>query len=299
MQVNGKILAAFIGCFMSVSQGMIYEPFATCAESAKVDSIQEWIWVDSAMGSAPPPYRSLYTVAYQPGTCLPARDFFKGYWMEKPNIGTFTLRPGTGTVDYVVALGDGTRLTGTTYFRASGKMDSTEYTENVRDRSGKIVMQTTRSRFLAKSGYELAQVLVREGTGPWTQVQQDSIVPNDAGKTVYSKGEVNAVTPCVADGNTYACTPVGTGSSGELPKQVWYLTGERVDSLRYYDPGGVLLQTDKWFWSGRAATRAIRKARIGSPRTAGPGTAFDVAGRKLPEPDRSQPRFRMVRTRKE
>lgn len=290
-QAGCKIFTALIGCLMGLSRGMIYEPFETCLESAQVDSIQEWTWVDSNMETAPP-YRSLFTVSYQPGTCIPAKDFFKGYWTDKPNIGTYTLRPGARTVDYAGVFGDGSGLTGATYYSAAGKMDSTEYTETVTDITGKYVARTTRYRYFAKPGYELAQSRVREGTGPWTLVQQDSVVPKGAGKIIYSKGEVNAVTTCIAEGNTFACTPVGsTGSPGELRKQVWYLTGERVDSLLHYNPDGVRIQTDKWFWSGKSGTRIAGKTRVPSPERAALRAAFDAAGRKFPEPDRARRRF--------
>jgi hypothetical protein len=297
MQVNYKILTAVIGGLMGLSQGMIFEPIRSCLESAKVDSIQEWNWMDTTM-STPPPYRSLYTSVYLPGTCILASDYFLGYWMDMPNRGTYILRPGTLIVDYTVNLEDGTRLTGATYYAAAGTQDSTEFYETVKDSStGKNVVQTTRTRSFVKPGYDLVQVRIRMGSGPWILDEQDSIVRNGTGSIIYSTGRMNAVTTCVSDGKTYACTPVGTSPAEDLQKQVWFMTGDRADSVRYYNLAGVLLETDKWFWSAKSSTKIATEARLSSPRMADPGTLFDVAGRKFPESDRVQRRFKLVGAR--
>jgi hypothetical protein len=299
IKIDFKILTTLIGCLLGVSQGMIFDPFEPCLKSVQVDSILVLGWdADPDIEPTPSPYRSLYTAAYQPGTCMLAKETWLEFGMNGPNIGTFSLRPGTRIVDAVAASADGTGMTGTKYYTAEGKMDSSEYYEIVEDGTGKSVIQTTRSRILAKPGYDLAQVLVRKGTGPWTLVQQDSIVPNGTGQIIYSKGETNAVTTCVSDRKTYACTPVGTSSSEELRKQVWYLTGDRVDSLRWFSPEGVHFETNIWFWSVRSNTRIARKSNVSSPRMAKPGTAFDVAGRKVPGSNRAQPRFQKAAARK-
>jgi hypothetical protein len=298
MKIDCKILTTLVGCLLGLSQGMIFEPFETCVKSAQVDSIQVWGLVVDPDMATPPPYRSLYTMAYQPGTCMLAKDTWLDYWMEKPNIGTYTLRPGTRTVDVVAVSADGTEMTATKYYTAEGKFDSTEYNETVEDETGKKVMQTTRSRILAKPGYDLVQVLVRKGSRPWTLVQQDSMVPKATGQIIYSKGETNAVTTCVSAGKTYTCTPAGTSSSEELQKQVWYLTGDRVDSLRWFSLEGVHVETNIWFWSSRSNTRIAKRAGVSSPWMAKPGTAFNAAGRKSPESDRAQPRFQKAAARK-
>jgi hypothetical protein len=292
MQMDWKILIAAIGCLTTVSRGMISTPYRMCTESAKVDSVQFVIWVDT-LETTPPPYRSLYTLAFQPGTCMMAKDNFKAYWDGGSTMATFTLRPGTKTVDYVSVADDGSRTTGTLYYAADGmKVDTTESVETVEDSTGKQVVQTTRTRLFAKTGYELATVSVRMGTGPWTLVQQDSAVPQGKGKIVYSKGQENSVTTCVADEKTYTCTPVATDTSGySLWKEVYYLTGDRVDSLGYFDLDGVHVETDNWFWSSRSNARIVKRAGLSSPRTANPGPAFDANGRALPEWDRAQRRF--------
>jgi hypothetical protein len=302
LRINYKISTTVIGCLMGHSHGMVYEPFDTCVESAQVDSTSQWtVVVDPEMAPALPPYRSLYTVAYQPGTCMPAKDFFQGYWMDKPNIGTYTLRPGTRIIDYVVDFADGTRNSGTDYYSAPGTakpgslgMDSADVIETGTDETGENVVRTTRTSTLVKSGYELLQVRQRMGTDPWALVQQDSVVPNGAGKIIYSTGEVNAVTTCVAREKTYTCTPVVTSAPEPQWKEVYYLTGERVDSLQHYNKNGVHIMTEKWFWSSRSGARIAGKARVSSPRMANSGTAFDAAGRTFSEPDRTQLRFRKV-----
>jgi hypothetical protein len=301
MPIDWKILTAAIGCLMSVSQGMIKDPFKRCSASAQVDSIQDWFWEVDSLESTPPPYRGLFTAAYHPGTCMVAKDSYEGYWMDGPDNGTYTLRPGTRTTDFVDVSADGSQRTGTIYNgAAAGSVDSVEFNEPmvdedgepVVDGEGKQVMKTTFTRLHPKTGYELATVMVREGTGPWTLVQQDSTVPNGQGKIVYSKGRENSVTTCVADGKTYACTPVATDSGEyDLWKEVYYLTGDRVDSVRWFNPQGLFSATNIWFWSNRSGTRIVRKAPISSPRMANPGTAFDVAGRKIPESDRAIRRF--------
>lgn len=98
-------------------------------------------------------------------------------------------------------------MTGTNYYTAEGKIDSTEYYETVEDDTGKSVMQATRSRTLSKPGYDLVQVLVRKGTRPWTLVQQDSVVAKGTVRIIYSKGETNAVTTCVSDRKSNASSP--------------------------------------------------------------------------------------------
>jgi hypothetical protein len=309
MPIDWKILTAAIGCLMSVSQGMIKEPFRRCSASAQVDSIQDWFWEVDSQETTPPPYRGLFKViAYYPGTCIVAKDSYQGYWMNGPDISTYTLRPGTRTVDYVDVSPEGTETSGTMYYGAAvGSVDSTEINEPmvdedgkpVVDAAGKQVMKTTFTRLLPKTGYELATVMVREGTGPWTLVQQDSTVPNGKGKIVYSKGQENSVTTCVADGKTYACTPVATDSGEyDLWKQVYYLTGERVDSLRWFNPKGLYSSTNIWFWSSRSNAPIVKKAPAASPRMANPETAFDVTGRKIPEAARVQRRFITVGARK-
>jgi hypothetical protein len=91
----------------------------------------------------PRPYRSLYTAAYQPGTCMLAKETWLDFEMNGPNIGTFTLRPGTRIVDVVAVSADGTRMTGTNYYTFEGKMDSAENYETVEDETGKSVMRLT------------------------------------------------------------------------------------------------------------------------------------------------------------
>jgi hypothetical protein len=141
--------------------------------------------------------------------------------------------------------------------------------------------------------------MVREGTGPWSLVQQDSTVPNGKGKICHSKGRENSVTTCVAEGKTYACTPVATDSAeNDLWKEVYYLTDDRVDSVRWFNPEGLHATTNIWFWSSRSGTSAVRKAPVSSPRMAKPGTAFDAAGRRLPVSNRAQPRFLKAAARK-
>ncbi|MBW8890243.1 MAG: hypothetical protein JF616_21015 [Fibrobacteres bacterium] len=299
MKIDFKILTTLVGCLQGLTQGMIFDPFDHCLKSAQVDSILVLGWEASpGMEPTSPPYRSFYTAAYQPGTCMLAKETWLDFEMKGPNIGTYTLRPRTRTVDVVAVSADGSQMTGTNYYTAEGKIDSTEYYETVEDETGKSVIQTTRSRSLAKPGYDLVQVLVRKGTRPWTLVQQDSIVPNGMGKIIFSKGETNAVTTCVSDWKTYACTPVGTSSSEELHKQVWYLTGDRVDSLRWFSLEGVHFETNIWFWSARSNTRAIRKSNVSSPRMAKPGTAYDMAGRRLTASNRAHPRFLKAAARK-
>ena len=300
MKVDCKILTTLVGCLPGLSQGMIFDPFEPCVKSAQVDSILVWnLEAHPDMEQhRPPPYRSLYTAAYQPGTCMLAKETWLDFRMSGPNIGTYTLRPGTRTVDVVAFSADGTGMNGTNYYTADGKLDSTESYENVEDETGKSVMQTTRSRNLAKPGYDLVQVLVRKGTRPWTLVQQDSIVRKGTAQIIFSKGETNAVTSCVSDGATYACTPVGTSSSKELHKQIWYLTGDRVDSLRWFTLEGVHFETNIWFWSGRSNTRISRKSNVTSPRMAKAGTAYDVDGRRFPASNRAQPRVPKAAARK-
>jgi hypothetical protein len=299
MKTDCKILTPLVGCLLGLSEGMIFDPFKTCVKSAQVDSILVWgLEVDPDMAPMPPPYRSLYTTAYQPGTCMLARETWLDHRMSGPNIGTYTLRPGTRTVDVVAVSADGTEMTGTNHYTADGKLDSTEYNETVVDETGRKVMQTTRTRILARPGYDRVQVLVRRGTRPWTLVQQDSVVPKGTGRIIYSKGETNAVTTCVSDGKTYACTPVGTGSSDELHKQVWYLTGDRVDSLRWYSPEGVHFETNIWFWSERTNAGIVGKSKVSSPWRAKTGTAFDAAGRRFPASNRAQPRLLKAAARK-
>jgi hypothetical protein len=308
LRINFKILTAVIGCLLGLSHGMVYQPFDICTESAQVDSTQQWTVVeDPVMAPTPPPYRSIYTIAYQPGTCMLAKDFFQGYWMDKPNIGTYTLRPGTKTLDYVGNFSDGTTGTGTDYYPATGKAkpgslgkDSTDVIEFGTDETGKNVTRTTRTAALAKSGYDLFQVRQRVGTGPWTLLQQDSVVANGAGKIIYSTGNVNAVTTCVLKGRTYTCTPVVTSAPEPQWTEVYYLTltGDRVDSLRSYNQNGIHIMTTKWFWSNRSGTRIVENARAFSPRMANPGAAFDITGRKYLEPDRTQLRFITVGARK-
>jgi hypothetical protein len=299
MKIDCKILTTLVGCLLGLSQGMIFDPFEPCLKSAQVDSILVLGWeVDPGLEPTPPPYRSFYTVAYQPGTCMLAKETWLDFGMKGPNIGTYSLRPGTRTVDVVAVSADGTQMTGRNYYTAEGRVDSTENYETVEDETGKSVIQTTLSRTLAKPGYDLVQVLVRKGTRPWTLVQQDSVVPKGTGKIIYSKGETNAVTTCVSDGKTYACTPVGTSSSEELRKQVWYLTGDRVDSLRWYNLHGIHFETNIWFWSGRSGTRIAGKSDVSPPRMAKPGTAYDVAGRRFPVSNRAQPRFQKAAAQK-
>jgi hypothetical protein len=301
MPIDWKILTAAIGCLMSVSQGMIKDPFRRCSATAQVDSIQDWFWEEDSLETTPPPYRGLFTVSYFPGTCMVAKDSYEGYWMDGPDIGTFTLRPGTRIVDFVDVAPEGTQATGTMYYGvAVGSVDSVvisdpmvdEDGEPVVDAAGKQVMRTTFTRLLPKTGYELATVMEREGTGPWTLVQQDSTVPNGKGKIVYSKGRENSVTTCVAEGKTYTCTPVATDSGEyDMWKGVYYLTVDRVDSVRWYNLDGSYSTRNIWFWSNRSGTRIVKKAPAASPRMANPGTAFDVAGRKVPESGRALRRF--------
>ncbi|MBW8890247.1 MAG: hypothetical protein JF616_21035 [Fibrobacteres bacterium] len=284
---------------------MIYEPFDNCVESAKVDSTQEWtVVMDPDMAPTPPPYRSLYTATYHPGTCMLAKDFYLGYWMDKPNIGTYTLRPGTKTTDYVGDFSDGTQSKGTNYYTAGTAMpgtrgmDSSDAIETVTDEMGNKVTWTTRTSSLAKPGYELLQVRHREGTGPWTLTEQDSVVMNGAGKVIYSTGDVIAVTTCVSTGKTYTCTPVVTKSQDAQFTKAYYLTGGRVDSLQYINKNGVHIMTEKWFWSSRSGSRIAGKAGVSSLRMANPGTSFDVTGRKVSNPDRAQLRFKLIGARK-
>lgn len=299
MKVDCRILTTLVGCLLGLSHGMIFDPFEPCVESAQVDSILIWSWEeDPDMEPTPPPYRSLYTAAYQTGTCMPAKETWLDFRMSGPNIGTYTLRPGTRTADVVAVSADGNKMTGTNFFSAEGKVDSAEYYENAEDETGKNVMQTIRTRNLAKPGYDLVQVLVRKGTRPWTLVQQDSIVRKGTAKIIYSKGETNAVTTCSSVGKTYACSPMVTGTSKELHRQVWYLTGDRVDSLRWFTLDGVHFETNIWFWSGRSNTRNIRKGNVPSPRMAKSGNAFDVAGRRFPASKRAQPRVPKAAARK-
>jgi hypothetical protein len=300
MEIDCKILTALVGCLFGLPQGMIFDPFESCLKSAQVDSILVLGWeVEPETEPTPPPYRSLYTAAYQPGTCMLAQETWLEFGMSGPNIGTFTLRPGTRIADVVAVSADGREMTGTNFYTAEGKLDSTESNETVEDGTGKSVMQTIRTRILAKPGYDLAQVLMRKGTRPWTLVQQDSIVPNGTGRIIHSRGETNAVTTCVSDGKTYSCTPVATGSSEELHKQVWYLTGDRVDSLRWFSPEGVHFETNIWVWSGRSKTRTVRKTKVPSPWMAKAGTAFDAAGRRFPGSNRAQPRSLKAVARKD
>jgi hypothetical protein len=300
MPIDWKILTLALGCLMSVSQGMIKQPFRECSATAQVDSVKQLFWEVDTSQTTPPPYRGLFTKTYYPGTCIVAKENYKGYWMDESDIGTFTLRPGTKTVDYVY-VGDWGQITGTMYYGAAeGSVDSVETKEPmvdedgepVVDAAGKQVMKTTFTRLLPKPGYELATVMEREGTGPWTLTQQDSTVPNGKGKICYSKGETNAVTTCVADGKTYACTPVATDSAEyNLYKEVYHMTSDRVDSVRWYNSKGLYTGTDIWIWSSRSGTRIVKNAPVASPRMANPGTAFDVAGRKVPESDRALRRF--------
>jgi hypothetical protein len=289
IQVNYKLLPIFIGGLFGLSRGMIFEPFETCMESAQVDSIRSTTWVDS-LETAPPPYRSHETFAYHAGTCMPAQDVYDAYWMASPVIGTCTLRPGTRIDDCVAMLDNGTRREVTNYYAADGKADSTLIVETPQDLD-QFPKETTLIRYLAATGYDLIRVQLRDGNGPWSQILQDSIVTTGTGKVIYTKGDENTVTTCVSDGNTYTCTPVGTSSYGELRKQVWYLSGGRVDSLRSYDLQGVLIESDIWSWSPRSASPTAMKTRISSRRMADPGAAFDVAGRRLAEPGRAQRRF--------
>lgn len=289
IRVGGKILAIIIGGFTGLSQGMTYEPFQTCTDTAQVDSIRITTWVDS-LETAPPPYRSLETFAYHAGTCMPAKDVYEAYWMGSPEIGNCTLRSGNRINDCVTMKDNGTKREVTMYYAASGKVDSTLIVETPKDLS-RFPKETTLIRYLAETGYDLIRMDLRDGNGPWSQIMQDSIVTKGTGKVIYTKGEVNTVTTCLANGNTYACTPVAAGSGGESQKQVWYLTGGRVDSLSYYDLKGVHIGTDKWFWSARSGNSTAIKARISSPWSARPGTVFDMAGRKLPGSDRSRTRF--------
>jgi hypothetical protein len=188
---------------------------------------------------------------------------------------------------------NGTKREVTNYYAANGKADSTLIVETPQDLD-RFPKETTLIRYFAKNGYDLIRMQLRDGNGPWSQILQDSIVTTGTGKVIYTTGDENTVTTCVADGNTYTCTPVGTSSYGDLRKQVWYLNGGRVDSLRYYDLQGVLIESDAWFWSARPAAPTANKARISSPWMARPEAAFDVAGRKLPEPDRTRRSIIMV-----
>jgi hypothetical protein len=309
MPIDWKISTLAVGCLMSVSQGMIKDPFRRCSATAQVDSIQDWFWEVDSLETTPPPYRGVFRViAYYPGTCIVAKDSYEGYWMDGPDIGTYTLRPGTKTVDFVDVFADGTQRTGKIYYGAAvGSVDSVEINEPVVDEdgepvvdaAGKQVIRTTFTRLLPKTGYELATVMEREGTGPWTLVQQDSTVPNGKGKVVYSKGRENSMTTCVADEKTYTCTPVATDSGEyDLWKGVYYLTGDRVDSVRWYNPDGSYSTSNIWFWSSRSDTRVVKKAPVSSPRMANPGTAFDVAGRRVPASNLAQPRFLKAAARK-
>jgi hypothetical protein len=283
LPVDRKMFSAFIGCLMGVSQGMTYEPFQTCTETAQVDSTEITTWVDT-LETDPPPYLSRETFGYRAGTCMPAKDVYDAYWMGSPQVGNCTLRPAGRINDCVTMMDNGTKREVTMYYAAGGKVDSTLIVETPEDNS--LPKETTLIRYLAKTGYDLIRTDLRDGNGPWSQILQDSIVTKGTGKVIYTKGDVNTVTTCIADGNTYACTPVGTSSYGELEKQVWYLTGGRVDSLGTYDLQGVHIGTEKWFWSARSGNSAAVKARVSSPWMARSGTVFDVAGRRLPEPDR-------------
>jgi hypothetical protein len=116
----------------------------------------------------------------------------------------------------------------------------------------------------------------------WVRI---SVVTNGTGKIIYSTGDVNAVTTCVAMERTYTCTPVVTRAQDAQFNEVYFLTGERVDSLQYHNKNGVHIMTEKWFWSSRSGARIVEKAGVSSPRMANPGTIFDVTRRKFWNPD--------------
>jgi hypothetical protein len=279
---SGLAAALICGC-LDWAQGMQYEPFRFCLESAKVDSSLTWVRVDDGFG-VPPPYKEVRHFQYQPAGCLPGKTVGVYDYGDMPDITTYTLRPGQRVADYTRRFENGVTATGTEYYSASGKLDSSFYSEDVVDEVEGSFKFRRLKRYITKPDYELVQTFIGYDDGPLEFSQGDSIVSNDSGKTVYSRGEnENRVTECVSRGKTFVCTPTQVDDEENKLKIIWFLDQGRPDSMQVFLGDGTLYYSTTYFWSSRQGVDIrARNPRAALHRSANiPKFRFDLRGRRL------------------
>ena len=273
--------AAICGC-LGWPQAMQYQPYPLCTETAKVDSARTKVFIDDGFG-IPPPYKEVRTYQYQPGSCLPSKMVGVYDYGDMPDNKTYTLRAGQKVVDYTERFENGATATGTEYYSAAGKLDSSYYRENVVDKVNGDYKFTRFQRFITSAKYELVQTFIAYDNDPLEFSQGDSIIANDSGKTVYSKGEYeNRTTECVTRGKTFVCTPTKvTDKEGKL-KITWFLNQNRPDSMQVALSDGSLYYSNVYFWSSRQSVNIPLRNPGGALHQASdiPKFYFDLRGRR-------------------
>lgn len=278
----GLSVSVVCGCLGGV-QAMQYEPFRFCLETAKVDSSRTWVFVDDGFG-APPPYKEDKYYQYQPDGCLPSETVGKYDYGDMPDIKTFTPRPGGRAVDYTQRFENGLKVTGTEFYSTSGRLDSSFYYEDVVDELDGNFKFTRVQRHVIKPEYELVKSYIAYDDGPLMFSQGDSIVANDSGKTVYSRGDYeNRITECVTRAETFICVPTKVEDEEPRLEITWFLNRERPDSMHVALEDGTLYYSRIYFWSpNQVAGFQVRTPAPTDHQSAIlPKTYFDLRGRRL------------------
>lgn len=267
------------------AQGMTYEPFHFCTESARVDSLVDRVWIDESLIPENAPYSGVLRYTYHPGTCIPSQVVQKPYYMDHDLTFNYALRADGRSLDFTLGPGED-MLRGLIWVTVDGKVDSILLREPGFD--GDPADSVYRmERHVQKTGYQSITKSIRRGAGPWTLFSSDSIVTSGDITTIHTVDEEgNHITRCAQDGATYACIPTPVGPvNTELHKEVWHLSGTRVDSLRTYKLDGRLESVRYYYWSprGSIAVRKLRKHPGGFRRPVN-GFGYRLDGRRIIHP---------------
>jgi hypothetical protein len=276
----------------SLGAARTWMPFANCTETGQVDSIHAKVWIDESLIPENAPYLGSLKFQYHPGTCFVKQTVQKPSYMDTTFTFNYTLSADKRMQQMEWALpGPKDSLPRqTSWFNPAGDLDSTIFASyRAMDGTTKILV-SDKTEHLRGVGYALVRSSLRKGNGPWTVYALDSVVTIGGVTTVHTEDEDGTyVTRCEYpipgqdQGATYTCTPTAIGEvDTELQKEVWHLTGNRIDSVRTFKPDGRLESTDSYHWSSRIPGAVRRAPRAGKSLLLGLGTRdFDLLGRRF------------------
>lgn len=263
---------------------MMYRPLELCLETGKVDSVRISVWIDESLIPENAPYGGYVKLDYHPGTCFVSRLVQRPHYMD-----TIIVMNATLSADHRVQEsewqvgGEGEPPRGTYWYSATGELDSSLSSSLQGEGDGVWVMGHTLERHVRTPLYRTIKSYYRRGETPWILEASDSIVTDGASTKVYTVEEgFRSMFLCQYSGANYECDPKQTdGNTADLHKEVWHLTGGRVDSLRTLNEQGMLVSTERYFWSSRIPGGTRRIIAAGGPRRGRlPGRDFSILGRR-------------------
>jgi hypothetical protein len=278
------VVAAVLG-FSGVSRGLEYDPFPTCSEAWKADSMLvtlQKVDSESAASGARITTQELTRFQYVPGTCIP-RLILKGDPGSDLGIRKteFHERIPLRVYDVLESTVPNKDLQpGAAFYSEQGKLDSSMWIiphvfPPVENDSGFMI-----TRYVDGPGYSLIESLSRHGSGPSFRSAVDSIVDDDSGRTVRSfhQAEGSWTTRCRTEGPTYVCELKWDRDLMYAEKRTWFLTQGRPDSLQLRI-GGVLYYSTRYYWASGSTGIKAAPTRGKSVPSHGLWEGFDILGR--------------------